>query len=407
MAFPSNSDVSAAIDYDALVIAFNQALLHTLRKHSIADSFLDYWVPDADPVRGILSMIDSAWIANRSAVTIRFSHQTVSAERLPDLEQSARRSAQVAIDRKPDHFLLHATRLSVGVDQSGPDAAAGSTKARYWAAGGAPAKPLELPAGPWSADELPAFGDAHPALRAGLNAAFGHLRWEGEPADVADGCIRVVASHASSRMILDVDLKTQLVKTAHHAGATSPAARAALDRFCTLALGIPLQEVADHVGLKAIDAFIDDDKPPPVRGVLLPANAGAPFQIGPILARQAYEQFRVQAQLAAEPNYYAAAPSASWQSLSPPDRIARVESGMRGFLQSEQLYPDDLSLLRLENNKTGHEVRAIVAFSPRIETDARPSILRRLERRLRRDVERQVEVVADRAKDTSPLRRLS
>lgn len=407
MTLPSNSDTSEAIDYDALVVAFNQALLHTLRKHSIADSFLDYWVPDADPVLGILGMIDSARIARRNAVVIRFSRQTVPEARVPELERAAKLGARMTIDRTPDYFLLKATGLSTDGEQPGSDASIGGTKARYWTVGGTVAKPLEAPANPGNDLELPEFGDAHPALRAGLKAAFQHLRWEGEPADVADNCMRIVATHDAIRMFLDVEAETQLVKGAGHAGASSPSERVALDRFCTLARGIPLQEVADHVGLKVIDAFVDDDKPPPVRGVLLPANAGTPFQIGPKLARLAYALYRAEAQLDPEPNYYAAAPSDSWQSMQPPGRKARIEAGLRGFLQSEQLYPDDLSLLRLENNKTGHEVRAIVAFSARIETDAKPSILRRLERRLRRDVEHQVEVVADRAKDTSPLRRLS
>ena len=407
MTLPSNNEASEAIDYDALVLAFNQALLHTLRKHSIADSFLDYWVPDADPVLGILGMIDSARIARRGAVIIRFGHQTVPASRLPELEEAAGRVARVTIERQAAHILLHATGLSVDGEKSASDAGSDDSKPLYWTVGGAATKPLEAASNPWNDSELPAFGDAHPALRAGLNAAIRRVRWEGEPTGISDGCVRIVGTHDTVRMFLDVDTNTQLVTKAQHSGAVSPAARAALDQFCTLAQGVPLQEVADHVGLKVIDAFIDDDKAPPVRGILLPANVGAAFQIGPKLARQAYDKFRERTQLEAGPNNYAAAPSVSWQSLPSPDRKVRVENGLRGFLQSEQLYPDDLSLLRLENNKTGHEVRAIVAFSSRIETDAKPSLLRRLERRLRRDVERQVEVVADRAKDTSPLRRLS
>ena len=35
-------------DYDKLVDMFNRALIHTLRKHSVADNILDLWVHSGD-----------------------------------------------------------------------------------------------------------------------------------------------------------------------------------------------------------------------------------------------------------------------------------------------------------------------------------------------------------------------
>lgn len=66
------------VDYEGLAETFNQALLHTLRKHSVADTYLDYWVPDADPVLGIAGMVDSARIAGHHSLSVRFKLATVA-----------------------------------------------------------------------------------------------------------------------------------------------------------------------------------------------------------------------------------------------------------------------------------------------------------------------------------------
>lgn len=66
-------------DYDKLVDMFNQALIHTLRKHSVAGSFLDPWVPNSDPVVGILNMINSARFAGLKSLSIKVSNKTLPA----------------------------------------------------------------------------------------------------------------------------------------------------------------------------------------------------------------------------------------------------------------------------------------------------------------------------------------
>ena len=48
---------------------------------------------------------------------------------------------------------------------------------------------------------------------------------------------------------------------ARHSGAAKPSERAILDLFCKAAENLPIQEVADHVGLKILDTLVDEDKP--------------------------------------------------------------------------------------------------------------------------------------------------
>jgi hypothetical protein len=111
--------------------------------------------------------------------------------------------------------------------------------------------------------------------------------------------------------------------------------------------------------------------------------------------------------LGTETNFYYAPPSERWQALSPAARQEKIVGVVRGFLQSANLYPDDIEFLRLEKNKYGYQIRGVVGFSDRVKIEDKPFLMRRLERRLRRDVESEIELIADRARDKSPLRRLS
>jgi len=397
------------VDYEALAESFNQALLHTLRKHSIADSFLDFWVPDADPVLGIANMADSARIAGWPAITIRFSRKSVPEDRLAQLEKIVSAFAEVVLEREGECLYLHATAMR---NDSAAALSAAQKRDRATSASGHADKvssPLSanVPTQQWDSTVLPEFADVHPHFRQGLRAALERLSREGEAGAADEGLVRVEGHQGGVTLAFDIDPSTHVVRAAHHTGATQPSELAALDLFCRAAENLPFQEVADHVGLKVINSLVDEDEAPPVKGILLPINVGTAFMLAPELARQAYEAYRAPRNLGNKTNFYYVPPSVAWQSLSSAERREKVEIGLRGFLQSEALHGDDITLLRIEKNKYGYEIRLAVGFSDRIKIEDKPFLMRRLEQRLRRDLEPEIELIADRAKDTSPLRRLS
>lgn len=397
------------LDYESLADSFNQALLHTLRQHSVADTFLDYWVPDADPVRGIISMVDSARIAGRTAIAVRFRRTTIPEARLPELEHAIGRFSDVALEPAVDSVVLRVENMRPTAEAAGEkgEPPAHGAEASNRRSGHESSPGTTGGSRTWDAGDLPEFADVHPRFRPGLKAAFASLTREDDGAPPAAGCARLEGRAGTIRLILDVEPESQVVHRAQHTGASKPSDRAALDLFCRAAENLPLQEVADHVGLKVIDSLVDLDEAPPVAGILLPANAGAPFALGPQLARQAYTAYCLSRGKGAETNFFYAPPSAPWQKLSADERRERVAAGIRAFLQSENFYRDDMVLLRLERNKYGYQVRAVVGFADRVKIADKPFLMRRLEQRLRRDVEGEIELIADRAKDTSPLRRLS
>jgi len=396
-------------DYDKLVDMFNRALIHTLRKHSVADSFLDFWVPDSDPVIGILGMIDSARFAGLSALSIRVSKKTLPAGRLAEFEAAAAKTAKMTIESGSDSYLIRASELSKEARADEGGGAGRGTGRDYWRPDSSmvDAKPAG-DSGTWSSGELPEFADVHPHFREPLSRAYSALALEADaPRLPAGDAIQVVGQDGPVRLVLDVDGKSQAVLMATHSGGATPAERSVLDLFCRAAKGLPIQEVADHLGLKILDGLVDEDRGPPVQGVLLPSNSGKPFALPGRVARRAYDAFRARTGTKLETNFYYPPPSAAWQALSAEERTDKVGRIVRAFLQSRGLFQDDIALHRIEKNRYGYFVRVIVGFSDRIATDQKPNLMRHLESRLRRDAEPELDLVAERVKDTSPLRRLS
>lgn len=401
-----------AIEYEDLVEAYGQALIHKLRGHNVAHSFLDYWVPDADPVFGITGMVDSARISGLSEIAIEFSVATVPEDRLAELEHSVARFSQVSIAKHGNKYLLRATAMvQEGGSESDPIVARGGSRRTRWSPDQAAvwARVRRLHEDHADSLEYPDFAEVHPHFRAGLSSAMADLSHEGEPDNlVPAGLIRIQAREKSAALTLYVEPAINTVCLARHSGARAPSVRAVLDLFCRAAETRPLQEVAEHVALKVLDRLVDEDKAPPADGILLPSNAGAPFQLVHRLARQAFERYcATTAAGDGGVNFYYDPPPQYWLSLSPAERHEKIGRGIRAFLQSEGLYPDDIELLRLERNRHQYEVRGVVSFSDRVKTSEKPPLMRSLERRLRRDTDVEIELVADRAKDSSPLRRLS
>jgi hypothetical protein len=394
------------VDYEDLVRTFNRALIHTLRKHSVADNFLDFWVPDQDPVLGIAGMVDSARIAGVNDIEIRFLSSTIPPARLSEVKRALDGICSLSFDERDGAVYLRAKGMKA-------DAAVISERhgavprPAYWQADVATGPGGADTASHWDTTELPELADVHPHFRVGLKAALSRIAYEGDMEVAGSDQLQVSGSEGQATLALLVDTNTGIVKRARHKGSAKPSERAILDLYCKAAEGFPVQEVADHAGLRVLDNLVDDDLSPPVGGVLLPVNAGAPFMLPGHLARQAYNAYRAKTGTTDSGNFYYAPPASDWQNLSADERVEKVTAVLRGFLQSEGLYPDDMALLRVERNKFGYDVRVIVGFSDRVSVAQKPDLMRRLERRLRRDLEPEIDLVADRARDTSPLRRLS
>jgi hypothetical protein len=74
------------LDYDQLVAEFESKLVTQLRSFGAdAAEYLEMWVPDEDPVKSILNMVEAAEAYGRSNIAVRVGPSTLTADQLKDL----------------------------------------------------------------------------------------------------------------------------------------------------------------------------------------------------------------------------------------------------------------------------------------------------------------------------------
>ena len=89
------------------------------------------------------------------------------------------------------------------------------------------------------------------------------------------------------------------------------------------------------------------------------------------------------------------------------DRETIVRDMLAKFVSENDLNQGDIILARIEKNKSGEFLRGVIDFSLGVEQQTKPKLMRGFEREVRESVEPQFELIADRVRDVSPLRRLS
>ncbi len=394
------------VDYETVAARFEEALLEKLRHHGVEDAFLEFWVPDADPLKGIVGMVDSARIAGFDRITIRFTSKSVPTNRLGELGERLKDIGEIAVELAGDSGVLKASQLR---STRSPEVQA--TLARrskgYWRPGQAQrgSAPAKVAVGTGS-EPLSDFGDVAPAYRQAMARALAAPTHEGALAS-EDGTLLVTVEEGGRVLSALIDPGTHCVAKMRHRGAGRPSERAVLETFCRMAEGVPIVEAADHVGLRVMDALWNDAEAPAAPGIVLPANQPAPFGLALRLARQLHRRYAAGTGHINRVNFYHAEPGQRWRSMDRKERLGAVLTELGHFLRRENRGPADMELHDLAKNRFGIEIRVVIAFADGVPLDDRPGLMRRFEKHLRQSLEPELELIAELVKDKSPLRRLS
>ena len=103
--------MSATLDYEELVEDFESSLMTKLRGHGPTADYLEMWVPDADPVKSILNMVEAAEAYGRDEIVVRVSCDTLPATRINELLGILLQLAQVEIQTVENGNLIRVTEL--------------------------------------------------------------------------------------------------------------------------------------------------------------------------------------------------------------------------------------------------------------------------------------------------------
>lgn len=91
--------MTITFDYEALMADFNRKLVTQLRGHSADSEYLETWVPDEDPVRSVLNMVEAALSAGVTDMRIDFAAGTLDPAQQRVLLEEVTKIADARLER--------------------------------------------------------------------------------------------------------------------------------------------------------------------------------------------------------------------------------------------------------------------------------------------------------------------
>ena len=111
---PGINDRSAGVevlDYEQLVADFESKLVTQLRKFGSDAEYLEMWVPDANPVKSILNMVEAAEAFGQGEIAVRVASNTMPPDRVDELVAQIGKLGNVAVSREGDRVVIAVTEI--------------------------------------------------------------------------------------------------------------------------------------------------------------------------------------------------------------------------------------------------------------------------------------------------------
>lgn len=99
------------LDYEKAVADFNEKLLTQLRSHGAEEDYLEMWVPDEDPAKSILNMVEAAKTYGRQGIVVRVSKATLPQVQMQLLRAEAEPLGQLSAEDDGDNWIIRVTGL--------------------------------------------------------------------------------------------------------------------------------------------------------------------------------------------------------------------------------------------------------------------------------------------------------
>jgi hypothetical protein len=369
------------IDYEALVIEYQNGLVDKLRSFGPAADFLELWVPDSDLVESIAAMVDAAAAAGTLNFALFVGRRPAARLNVNALSEAVENQASIAChDRNGGKVLefsaIHDARPAI---KSREVKKIRQKKSRRKEA---PSRPAAVARG----NDVP---DAYATALTQRNLSHtGELEEE-------NGLVAVEAEADGAVLALLVEPTVHLIRRARHRDAAEPVTAVLLDRFCALIEGLPVLEAADHGAIRLEARLRDPTADRPVPGVVSPEAAWPGFALPRALIRGALAAYREKTGFACQDNNFDPGAAEEWMGLDDKARRQRLAATIEGAAGKP-------SVTAIE-----HDVRVVVRFSGALAGIDKPRLMMKMEQAIKAGVEPRLELYLEELKDANPIRRLS
>lgn len=99
------------LDYERLVADFETKLVTQLRKFGADAEYLEMWVPDQDPVKSILNMVEAAEAFGQAEIAVSVASGMMPPDRIDTLVAQVGSLGKVAISAAADKVVITVTEI--------------------------------------------------------------------------------------------------------------------------------------------------------------------------------------------------------------------------------------------------------------------------------------------------------
>lgn len=385
------------LDYDALVAEYDHGLVDKLRGFGSSAACLELWVPDPDVTTSLRNMVEAAGLAGVSALSITVAAATANALQREEVEATLRRLGDVAVHQQFDGWRIEVRAIDPNrwshESASRNEPAASSRAPASATISHDIAEPIAAVAVTSASAYDAALRDA--AQRASHRGQLPIPAAHEEPvAAELDGCVLAVIVDSDTHTVTAARFE---IEQAHEQDATDAGA---LELVCAHAVGLPIQELADHGVLRAAASIDLGERPVP--GIALPATLCPAFRRTQIIVRAVRARYGERVGHIDPRNHFDAGPGPTWQGMSDDKRRAVVDRELARFAVERKLAATTLRCVDIQ-----HEIRLTLALTGDLEPSRKPALVMAAETHLRQAVDSRLEVYLTERRDNNSLRRLA
>jgi len=356
------------IDYQALVTEYNDALFNVLRGFRPKYEFLEMWVPDTDPHKSIINLLEAAQLSGEHQVSLALNATTLTNLDVDALSDAARELGQVDQEALEQGLIFKVFALQGENSEE-------------------------------QTEQAHILANFNALYCQQLSAYLETVEHEGSLLEDEEHLL-LHANQQGVNLFVSMDTEKHRIVEAAFSGTSSDIERALLSAFCQLIEGLPIQEAHDHGLLKLEYHLRDKNQPRPVAGILNVFNIDPAFQLLNQLIRQLYRNYQEKTGYRPQDNFYDDPPTKNWILRSENDKIAAIQSNIDAFMVDYPSYNKPKVLVQYIQ-KT---IKLHISLQGELTATEKANLLLQLEQYLRRHLEPKLQLYLEPHKDTNQLR---
>ena len=384
------------ISLDEIIESYERGLLDQLRGFGVEGELFETWVPDPDPTKSILNLVESAVAAGISAqLSIRVSEAIIDNVCLQTLSDELKGLAQMRVEALNDYSIIHFDNFkeltSVGGDPTRVRSGkmSGSTVEKETLAA---AVSRNSPADAGRSDQKNSLYNLQ------QNGPFDH---EGMLQQSSKND-RIVIEEQGCVLEVEIDRESHIVEKAMFRGNWERDVAALLNLLCELIEGRPIQDMSDHA-VGRLEHQVRAGRARPVPGIVLPSAVDPRFVLIQEFVRKALAKYRHLAGFHETENMFDEGAGKWWEALKENERLERIDQVIKTEVGNLGFNSDEVELARLE-----YKVRVAIRLSGKMASPStdKQLIMMQLEQVLVEQLDPRLELFLEPLQDQSILRRL-